>query len=350
MGASINPAATPKQYVNESDRQSDSYQSPGFFESLASGPLGSLFKSKYNYQEMQYPADLNSSGKGHAIKFDMYNVDTVSLEAMGNAAVKLGTEAVAGVKGAVQGVTAAGVKESVAELAAASKAALANPGTFLDKAAKNLGEIAGIAATNTQQFLKTQKTLQTSVLLYIPDTLNFSYNVEYGETSLMGAIESVPGVGQIAGKIHSIADNQLGKLILNKLGYAFNPQAQSMFQGIHFRPFNMSFTFTPRSAQEANKVRQIIKLFRRYAAPTIVDGSGGFFYTPPGIFNLTFLKDGSENTNINKLTDAVLIGIDVNYSPVGTAFHKDGQPVQTTMDLSFQEIVLVDREKIDLGY
>jgi hypothetical protein len=265
---------------------------------------------------------------------------------MGKAALKLGTAVADGAKN----VTAAGLSQSGVEFVAASKEALANPGASLDKAVTKLGEIAGIAATNTQEFLKTHKTLQTSVLLYIPDTLNFSYNVEYGETSLMGAIESVPGVGQIAGKIHSIADNQLGKLILNKLGYAFNPQAQSMFQGIHFRPFNMSFTFTPRSAQEANKVRQIIKLFRRYAAPTIVDGSGGFFYTPPGIFNLTFLKDGSENTNINKLTDAVLIGIDVNYSPVGTAFHKDGQPVQTTMDLSFQEIVLVDREKIDLGY
>jgi len=346
MGASINPSATSVEYVNESDRQSDSYKSPGYFESLASGPLGSLFKSKYNYQEMQYPADLNSSGKGHAIKFDMYNVDTVSIEALGQAVIKLGTEVVAG----VQGVTAAGLNNKASELAAASKAAFANSGAFLDKAAKNLGEIAGIAASNTQEFLKTHKTLQTSVLLYIPDTLNFSYNVEYGEISLMGAVESVPGVGQVAGKIHSIADNQLGKLVLNKLGYAFNPQAQVMFQGIHFRPFNMSFTFTPRSAQEANKVRQIIKLFRRYAAPTIIDGSGGFFYTPPGIFNLTFLKDGSENTNINKLTDAVLIGIEVNYSPVGTAFHKDGQPVQTTMDLSFQEIVLVDREEIDLGY
>jgi hypothetical protein len=346
MGASINPSATSVEYVNESDRQSDSYKSPGYFESLASGPLGSLFKSKYNYQEMQYPADLNSSGNGHAIKFDMYNVDTVSLESLGQSFVKFGTAVVAG----AQGVTAAGLNNKASELAAALPAAFANPGAFLDKAVKNLGEIAGIAVSNTQEFLKTHKTLQTSVLLYIPDTLNFSYNVEYGEISLMGAVESVPGVGQVAGKIHSIADNQLGKLVLNKLGYAFNPQAQVMFQGIHFRPFNMSFTFTPRSAQEANKVRQIIKLFRRYAAPTIIDGSGGFFYTPPGIFNLTFLKDGSENTNINKLTDAVLIGIEVNYSPVGTAFHKDGQPVQTTMDLSFQEIVLVDREKIDLGY
>jgi hypothetical protein len=70
---------------------------------------------------MQYPADLNSSGKGHAIKFDMYNVDTVSLEAMGKAALKLG----AAVADSAKNVTAAGLGQSGVELVAASKEALA---------------------------------------------------------------------------------------------------------------------------------------------------------------------------------------------------------------------------------
>jgi hypothetical protein len=347
---SVNPSSS--SYTNQMDIQSDTVTpraegtDPSDFVSDPSGPLGSLFKSKYNYKQVQYPADLNSSGKGHAILFDVYDVDTVTLEEMGQAAVKLYNA----VGDTLQNVSAAGLKQSGTEFVAATKAAIANPGAAFDKAATKLSEITGIAASSTREFVKTQKTFRESVMLYIPDTLTFSYNVEFGEISLMGAVESVPGVGQVAGKVQSILDSQAGKLILNKLGYAFNPQAQAMFQGIHFRPFNMSFTFTPRSAQEAIKVKQIIKTFRSYAAPTILDGSGGFFYTPPGIFKLTFLKDGLENSNINKLTDSVLIGIDVNYSPSGTSFHKDGQPVQTTMDLSFQEIVLVDRNKINEGY
>jgi hypothetical protein len=145
-------------------------------------------------------------------------------------------------------------------------------------------------------------------------------------------------------------DNQAVKLALNKLGYAFNPQEQVLFQGINFRTFEMSFTFSPRSSHEASKVQQIVKLFRSYAAPTIVTGLAGFFYTPPGVFNLSFKKDGAINPNINKLTDCVLESVTVNYAPNGWSSHKDGQPTQMTMDLSFKETVLVDRAKIEQGY
>jgi hypothetical protein len=145
-------------------------------------------------------------------------------------------------------------------------------------------------------------------------------------------------------------DNSAAKLALNKMGYAFNPQSQVLFQGIHFRTFEMSFTFSPKSAREAQQVQKIIKLFRSYAAPTIVTGAAGFFYTPPGIFNLSFRKDGAINPNINKITDCVLENVTVNYAPNGWSSYKDGQPVQTTMDLSFKETVLVDRVKIQQGY
>ena len=54
--------------VNGSDVQSDNAKSASDF---ANGPLGSLFQSKYNYNSLQYPADLNSVGKGHAIVFEI---------------------------------------------------------------------------------------------------------------------------------------------------------------------------------------------------------------------------------------------------------------------------------------
>jgi hypothetical protein len=145
-------------------------------------------------------------------------------------------------------------------------------------------------------------------------------------------------------------DNPAAKLALNKMGYAFNPQSQVLFQGIDFRTFEMSFTFSPKSAREAQQVQKIIKLFRSYAAPTIVTGAAGFFYTPPGVFNLSFRKDGAVNPNINKITDCVLENVTVNYAPNGWSSYKDGQPVQTTMDLTFKETVLVDRTKIEQGY
>ena len=145
-------------------------------------------------------------------------------------------------------------------------------------------------------------------------------------------------------------DNRAAQLAMNKLGYAFNPQAQMLFDGIDFRTYNMSFVFTPRSVQEAEIVKEIIKTFRMYAAPTVVSEAAGFFFKPPGIFNVRFESNGAPNHNINQLTDSVLESVDVNYAPNGWSAHRDGKPVQTTINLSFKEIVLVDRTKISNGY
>jgi len=333
-------AAEGSDYRNGSDIQSDN--------AFAQGPLSDLFKPRYNYRDIQYPADLNgnptnggSPTKGHAIRFDMYNVHTVSLNETKKYLTKTynyaTNQGIADAKAAAAGMGQQ-IKEFVAEK------------DIVGVINKNVTKALTSEKTTLRDFLRTKKELQTTVSLYMPDTLNFSYGAEYGEVSVMGAAQSVPGLKTVATGIQSITENQLTKLALNKLGYAFNPQSQSLFQGIHFRTFNMSFTFTPRSAQEAARVKEIITLFRTYAAPTIQWQAAGFFYTPPGIFNLTFLKDGKENPNINKLQDSVLTTVDVNYAPVGWSAHKDGQPVQTTMDLSFQEIVLVDRALIKQGY
>ena len=338
-------------YLNGSDIQSDAVKSQNDF---ANGPLGSLFRPKYNYKDIQYPSDLNgnpsnggSPTKGHAIRFDMYDVHTVTLNEVQKTFTKLGKSVISGeATAALKSTAEGGYKDTKNFITEFQNDAGASTAT----AAKKLKNFLTTDKTTLRDFLKTKKELRNTVSLYMPDTLNFNYGAEYGEVSVLGAAQSVPGLKTIATGIQSVSENQLVRLALNKLGYAFNPQSQSLFQGIHFRTFNMSFTFTPRSAQEAARVKEIITLFRTYAAPTIQWASAGFFYTPPGIFNLTFLQDGKQNPNINKLQDSVLTSVDVNYAPVGWSAHKDGQPVQTTMDLSFQEIVLVDRAAINQGY
>jgi hypothetical protein len=328
--------AQPGGFYGDSDSKS----------TFANGPLGSLFKPRYNYKDIQYPSDLNgnpsnggSPTKGHAIRFDMYDVHTVTLNEAQKYVTKVGKQVIAAAPGVIAAVP--GVVKDVQK--AADEATLTSVGKSIKNALTS-------EKTTLRDFLRTKKELRNTVSLYMPDTLHFTQGAEYGEVSVLGAAQSVPGLKTVATGIQSVSENQLAKLALNKLGYAFNPQSQSLFQGIHFRTFNMSFTFTPRSAQEAARVKEIITIFRTYAAPTIQWQAAGFFYTPPGIFNLTFLQDGKENLNINKLQDSVLTSVDVNYAPVGWSAHKDGAPVQTTMDLSFQEIVLVDRALINQGY
>jgi hypothetical protein len=360
--------------VNGSDLQSDQVKSQSDF---ANGPLASLFKSKYNYDAIQYPSDLNSSGKGHAIVFDIYQpqsasvevaknkvLNTVkdvvksqvdSLEAAGGVTAVVGSALATGAGAVASGVgsaavgaynIASGQTDYLNQVKGAIIAAGEKTVSYLEQNFDDLG-----TGQTAAQFLEMKKDLRATVSLYMPETLSFTYTTSYGEESIIGAAASLPGLlGKPASFVNSVMENQAVKLALNKLGYAFNPQEQVLFQGIHFRTFEMSFTFSPRSAHESSKVQQIVKLFRSYAAPTIVTGVAGFFYTPPGVFNLSFKKDGAENPNINKLTDCVLESVTVNYAPNGWSSHKDGQPTQMTMDLSFKETVLVDRAKIEQGY
>jgi hypothetical protein len=291
-----------------------------------SGPLASLYNNRYAFNALQYPRDLGSSYKGHIVKFDM--METVPVTTL------------SGLKDYV-------VKKGEAVVGAATE-------VFKQTANENTVE--------KLQFRQQASEIKDSISLYMPDSVEFSYASNYNtmDLSSAGAVlgniaGAVPLIGGIAKAVTSGAqavagDNPLIKLGLNAAGYVFNPQQQLLFQGIDFREYQMSFVFTPTSAQEAQNIKNIIKTFRRYAAPVIVNGAAGFFFNPPGMVDVSFLYNGSKNPNLNQIKRSVIKNIDVNYAPNGWAAHEDGAPVQTTLTMSFQEMVLVDRAQIDNGY
>jgi hypothetical protein len=157
-------------------------------------------------------------------------------------------------------------------------------------------------------------------------------------------------LGQIGSAAISLSQTNAAKLALSTQGLAVNPQQQLLFGGIDFRTYQMAFTFTPYSRQEAETVKEIIKLFRYHAAPQITTAAAGMFFVPPSTFDLDFLFNGQRNNNITRVAESVITSIDVNYSPNGWSAHDDGAPVQTTLTINFKEIELIDKDKIKAGY
>lgn len=323
---------------------------PSLSESFATGPLSALFKSKYNYDRLGYPADIGSSGKGHLVQFDVYNTRSTNIN---DASTFLIDKVVKPISDAYN----TGVEGTVQNIA---NQASQSWGQFTEFA-NSVGEkgleggfnqvVESVVGKQTvSEFLETKKDFVKTMYLYMPDTLDFTYSATWDKTDLMRAAGAAPIVGGLARGITSIMGNDAVKLAMNKFGYAFNPQSQMLFEGIDFRTYTMSFVFTPRSVQEAGIVKEIIKTFRMYAAPTVVNEIGGFFFKPPGIFGVSFFSDGAPNYNINKLMDSVLESVEVNYAPNGWSAHRDGKPVQTTLTLNFKEMTLVDRTKIENGY
>jgi len=306
---------------------------------LLKGPLSKLFGLNSRIASYSYPRDLGSATRGHWIQFAINEIQPTQYD----------TSKITGL-----------VKNG---------ASTVKNGDFSLDTAKKLGTTAigvGQEVSNTvvkayedsnYKLSPRKERIAATVALYMPDGMNFTNQASYSGTTLLkatqdilNAAKSIPLAGAVTGAVSSgidVIQSDAAKLALSTQGLAINPGQQMLFDGIDFRNYSLSFTFTPYSKEEAQTVREIVKLFKTHAAPRISDS--GMFFIPPSTFNLEFYYNGGVNTNIGKVAESVIEGIEVNYAPNGWSTHTDGAPVQTTMTLNFKEIELIDRAKIEIG-
>jgi len=299
------------------------------------GPLGVLFgTSRYDIAAYKYPKDLSSATKGHFIHFTINKVEPIKLVSDIKNTITSGYELAASSEGGVVERTVNAVQTGAQVLSDVTKTA--------------------IKATTDSSFTQRKKTPIKTIALYMPDTVAFPFAANYGTTSLkdviVSATSAIPGIGKLTSTISSISESPATKLLLNVSGLAINPREQVLFDGITFREYQLAFTFTPTSQEEAIEVRNIIKEFRSAMAPTINSGKAGMFYDIPNTFDVDFLFNGKRNRHISKVAESVMTSIDVNYAPNGWSAHTDGAPVQTTVTMNFREIELIDKNMINQGY
>jgi len=310
------------------------------------GPLTNLYRDKnYAYNSLSYPRDVGSEQKQHAVVFAAIPVIT-----NGDPIGTVGTFAM--------NVFQGGIKAGEVVIAKA-KADMAEGKTVVEVVKDELTaafDNAPDAITNTMQdSLKAIKpkygVVKDTITLYMPDTAEFSQSAHYNQVGALEAAASVPYLGKVPSMVQSTLQNPAMRVALNSMGYVFNPQEQVLFEGIDFRTFSMSFTLTPYSKEESTQIKEIIKAFRKNSAPTIINKSLGFFFTPPCVFEIKFMYGNAENQNIPQLKRCVLTEVGVNYAPNGTwSTFDDGTPVQTTLTLNFKEIELIDSTAIEAGY
>jgi hypothetical protein len=322
---------------------------PGLGGLIAKGPLKELFGNK-GFANHQYPRDLGSATRGHYIQFYINEVQES----------QFATTAQNGIAGA--------------------KAFLEDPSKAIQNATAPAANIEKASTATANVDNTPKKRALAHIALYMPETMAFTYNTPYDDTSLLevaqeglSAMSSMAGaaanskgiknakikaglaaVGGFAGgaaKLLTSAPKSGGVRLLAKgFGLAINPQKQLLFQGIGFRDYQLVFTFTPYSKDESKEIEAIIKEFKMAAAPAITSSAGGMFFKVPKTFQVEFMFNGQENKKISKVTDSVLTTIDVNYSPNTFAAMDDGSPVQIMLTLNFKEINLVDRTLIEKGY
>ena len=129
----------------------------------------------------------------------------------------------------------------------------------------------------------------------------------------------------------------LGQLLARQGGQVFNPNMELLFNGPSLRNFNFSFKIMPRSADEAEEVKQIIRFFKKGMSAKA--GATGLFLKTPNVFELTYRKGTGEHPFLNKFKQCFLENISVNYTGDGVyATYEGGEPVSMEMTLTFKEL------------
>lgn len=130
----------------------------------------------------------------------------------------------------------------------------------------------------------------------------------------------------------------LQNLVARSQGQIFNPNMELLFNSPSLRNFNFSFKMTPRSADEGEEIKTIIRFFKRgMAAKADVRG---LYLNTPNIFELRY-RQGTKQSHqfLHSFKQCFMTDISVNYTGEGVyATYENGTPVSIIMNLSFKEV------------
>ena len=267
------------------------------------GPLSSLFQNQ-DPKNLLYPADLGSNpAMGHAVMFEVFDYTSGFVE---------GAQELANILGS--GITAETAQNN-------PLSAVQTVGENILNNAGSLGKI-GLSTLTAATYKKKTKNKLANISLYMPDTLNMTYNSSYTDISLTselgmkgyignaisdalkanekggtGAVQSVlmneygkAGAAQLFGE-KILGSSAVGGLLQQAAGIYINPQMQLLYKGVGLRTFQLEFIFTPKTSQEAQTAKDICDSFAYYSLPGLGasgGGQSGQFLKPPQLFKISF--------------------------------------------------------------
>ena len=157
----------------------------------------------------------------------------------------------------------------------------------------------------------------------------------------------------LAGRALSIFGGNVSiqNLVARSQGQIFNPNMELLFNSPSLRNFNFSFKMTPRSADEGEEIKTIIKFFKRGMAPKADEK--GLYLNTPNVFELRYRQGNGEHKFLHRFKQCFMTDISVNYTGEGVyATYNNGTPVSMIMNLSFKEVAPIydiDYDSVSTG-
>ena len=170
-------------------------------------------------------------------------------------------------------------------------------------------------------------------------------------------------LGQGGTNINLLGQAVAGSALLNILQFGISPESilargqgvvpnnnlALLFNSPTLREFTFSWKMSPRSREEATRIRNIIRFFKQGMAPKkgfgTATGAASYFLGTPNVFDIVFKttrdKYGilNENDSVLRIKTCACTGTAVNYTPDGMwNAYEQGQPVSVTLSLRFAEL------------
>lgn len=339
------------------------------FNSSKSDKLFSkLENSQYEYTRHEYPENLNSriDGQGHSILFNIY--ETTGIKKASTSTKSVANSSLLG--------------------------AISDAGTVVNKLKSSIFGSTSTSVRNRISGSDSTRLISDSILMYMPDNITSELSTNWDGTDLNNAwqIETLKALNNASLDLSDFSGDALksfsdtvskavdapidalkagGQIAIERgvfgdeTAQAYsaatrrinNPHMEFLFKSVAPRTFSYNFKFTPKSASEAETCRRIIELFRTHAAPSLEETTSfGQYWQFPSEFDITFLSNGVENRFLNKVSTCALTNIVVDYTASGEwAALRDtsgigAPPVFATMSLTFQELELMSRQRIEEGF
>ena len=233
---------------------------------------------------------------------------------------------------------------------------------------------------------KPYTELVQTIALYMPPQVSVSYEAKYADQEigvlaeagskvirdLFAGTATLGSVASTVGNAATEGAKQVGLSALDTLapgskalvaierGKIITPRMELMFEGLGRRSFSFDFVMIPKSAAEAQTIREIVKAFKVHmtsniGTTTIGGGTNVRELDIPDVFDIKYMYRGQENMHLNKIGTARLTGMDVQYGGDRyTAFEPDASgsppPQRTSISLKFTEIDIMYRDKIEEGF
>ncbi len=158
------------------------------------------------------------------------------------------------------------------------------------------------------------------------------------------------GLGRFASAVGTdiLAQNRLFQVAGQGAGIARNPFLAALFEGVQFRTFNMQFKLYPKSKEEADIIRNIIKAFKYGMHPSYQSFGGlkNALFNYPYIYKPAFTKP----EYLFDIGYCIIKNISPMYHSEGAPhyFESDGNkiPAFVTLAIEFQELEIITKDSL----